>query len=211
MKQLHIVDHPLIQHKLALLRDKNTHQKEFTELVHELTFLLGYEATRDLKLDDITIETPLESCEAKTLSDKHPIIVPILRAGLGMVQPLQTLIQTAKVGHIGLFRDEATRQPQQYYFKLPENCQDKQFYVCVPMLATGGSAEATFDRLKEEGITKICFIGIVASPEGIERIKKSHPDIPIYIASLDRQLNDRAFILPGLGDAGDRIFGTRSE
>jgi uracil phosphoribosyltransferase len=207
-KNFHIVEHPLVQHKLALLRDKKTVQKEFKELVIEITLLLAYEATKNLPLTTKTIVTPMETCEAKILADEKYVILPILRAGIGMVDGFLTLLPTAKVAHIGLFRDEQTLEPQYYYFKIPPDSKERQFFVCDPMLATGGSAVEAVNRLKQKNVHKIIFVCIVAAPEGIEKFSKAHPEIPIYTAALDRQLNEKGYILPGLGDAGDRMFGT---
>lgn len=206
---LHIVKHPLVQHKLSLLRDKNTSKKIFSELVKEITMLLAYEATKDLPTMTKKIETPLEECEATILSGKKPVIFPILRAGIGMVDGFLALMPAARIGHIGLFRNEETLKPEFYFFKVPPNSQDRHFFVCDPMLATGGSAIEALRRLKAQGITKITFVCIVAAPEGIKRFNKEFADIPLFTASLDRQLNDHGYILPGLGDAGDRLFGTK--
>jgi uracil phosphoribosyltransferase len=207
-KNFYIVEHPLVQHKLTLLRDKKTVQKEFKELVTEITLLLAYEATKNLPLTTKTIATPMETCEAKILADEKYVILPILRAGIGMVDGFLTLLPTAKVAHIGLFRDEQTLEPQYYYFKIPPDSKERQFFVCDPMLATGGSAVEAVNRLKQKNVHKIIFVCIVAAPEGVEKFSKAHPEIPIYTAALDRQLNEKGYILPGLGDAGDRMFGT---
>ena len=207
-KNLHLVQHPLVAHKLALLRDVKTDKKLFRELVHELTMLLVYEATQSLKLTTRSVQTPIETFDAKVLVDDAPVILPILRAGIGMVDAFLSLMPTAKVGHIGLYRDEKTFIPHRYYFKIPKDSTDKQFFVCDPMLATGGTATDTMSMLKDEGITRLIFICLVAAPEGVAKLTEAHPDLPIYTASLDRELNDHKYICPGLGDAGDRTFGT---
>ncbi len=203
------VKHPLLSHKLTQLRSISTPKKEFNELVREITQLLVYEATKDLPTKMIRIKTPLEAMEAPTLEGKKPVILPILRAGIGMVDGFLSHIPSARVGHIGLFRNEETLQPQLYYFKIPKHSQDRQFFICDPMLATGGSACVTIQKLKEAGVTRITFVCLVAAPEGVQRMLKEHPRVPIISASLDRQLNDQGYILPGLGDAGDRLFGTK--
>lgn len=205
----HEVRHPLLQHKLSILRDRKTSTKSFKELVYEISILLGYEATKHIPLTTAEIETPLEIYEAPTIAGKKPVILPILRAGIAMVDAMLTLMPSARVGHIGLYRDEETLEPHFYYFKIPKQSQDRQFYVCDPMLATGGSAVETIRRLKDEGITRIAFLCIVAAPEGVQKLLENYPEVPIYSASLDRQLNEQGYILPGLGDAGDRCFGTR--
>jgi uracil phosphoribosyltransferase len=202
------VRHPLVQYKLSLLRDKHTNHKLFRELVYELTLMLGYEATQNLQTVESNIETPLETVKATVLSDPNPVILPILRAGIGMVDALLQLIPSAKVGHIGLFRNEDTLQPEDYYFKVPQDSQKRFFYVCDPMLATGGSAINAVKKLKELEVSEIVFICLLAAPEGLQRFVEAHPDVSIYTASVDRCLNDKAYILPGLGDAGDRMFGT---
>ena len=205
----HCIDHPLIQHKLTLLRRKTTVQKEFRELVHEITLLLTYEATRHLSLVTTTIETPLETTESPCLSHKNkPVIIPILRAGLGMVDAFLTLLPEARVGHIGMFRDEETLKPHHYYFKIPKDSSQSHVFICDPMLATAGSIVAAIHQLKQQGIHQIVFICLVAAPEGVAYLTKEHPDVPVYAASLDRKLNQKGYILPGLGDAGDRLFGT---
>ncbi|GAB4391238.1 MAG: uracil phosphoribosyltransferase [Gammaproteobacteria bacterium] len=203
------VSHPLVAHKLSLLRDQTTNKKLFKELVHELTLLIGYEATKHLPLTKQMIQTPLESYEAPLLTGKKPVILPILRAGLGMVDAMLSLMPSARVGHIGLFRDETTLQPQNYYFKIPEHSDQRSYFVCDPMLATGGSAVAALNQLKDHHISDITFICIIAAPEGIRKLRNVHPEVPIYCAHLDRGLNDKAYIVPGLGDAGDRLFGTK--
>jgi len=208
-KNFHEVKHPLIQHKLTMLRRIETDTKCFKELVKEITLLLAYEATKYLPMTTRTIETPLEKYDAPVIAGKKPVILPILRAGTSMVDAFLQLIPSARVGHIGLYRDEQTLEPHFYYFKIPNNSEDRQFFVCDPMLATAGSAIETINRLKKENIKKITFVCLVAAPEGMKRFCKTHPDITVFTASLDRQLNEQGFILPGLGDAGDRCFGTK--
>lgn len=208
-QNFHRVAHPLISHKLSLLRDKNTSKKMFKELIDEITLLLAYEATKDLPLTDQPIDTPLESIQSPMLTGKKPVILPILRAGIGMVDSFLKMMPSARVGHMGLYRNEKTLEPQQYYFKIPPLAEVRQFFVCDPMLATGGSADAAVTLLKSKGIKDIIFVCIVASPVGVERMQRKHPEIPIFSASLDRELNSHGYILPGLGDAGDRLFGTK--
>lgn len=203
-----ILDHPLIKHKISFLRDKNTGTNEFRKLVEEVSLLMGYEALKDLPLDDITVDTPLESCTCQVMATPKPAIIPILRAGLGMVSGMLSLIPTAKVGHIGLFRDELTHLPQEYYCKLPKPIEERTILVVDPMLATGGSAVDAINKIKASGGRIIKFLCIIAAPEGLEHLSKAHPDIQIYVGQLDRCLNEDAYICPGLGDAGDRIFGT---
>lgn len=205
----HEIKHPLVQHKLTLLRDKNTSKKEFNALVREITTLLTYEATRNLPLTHKKITTPLETCDALILDGKKPVILPILRAGLGMVDGILSLMPSARVGHIGLYRDEETLNPVFYYFKIPKNSKERDFFICDPMLATGGSLTETVNRLKELDIHKITVICLVAAPEGVAHFNQKYKNIPIYAASLDKGLNDHGYILPGLGDAGDRLFGTK--
>lgn len=207
--QFHVVKHPLIAHKLSLLRDVNNSKKTFKELVDEITLFLGYEATKELPLTTAIIRTPLESFPAPVLAGKKPVILPILRAGIGMVDSLLTLMPSARVGHIGLFRNEQTLQPEKYYYKIPANSQDRHFFICDPMLATGGSMIETVNALKASGVSRITVICIVTAPEGVKRFCSVHPDVMVFAASLDRQLNDEGYILPGLGDAGDRLFGTK--
>lgn len=209
MSNVFIFDHPLIQHKIALMRDKNTTTKAFRELVNEVSMLMGYEVTRDLPLVDVDVETPLQVAHCKMLAGKKLALVPILRAGLGMVDGMLSLIPSAKVGHIGLYRDPATLKPVEYYCKLPDDCASRDVILLDPMLATGGSASAAISFLKERGITSIRFMCLIAAPEGIAVLQKDHPDVPIYCACKDDALNDHAYILPGLGDAGDRLFGTK--
>ena len=204
-----VLNHPLITHKLGILRDIHTGTKEFRELITEISTLLCYEATKDAKLEKTTIETPLEKMETGKLNEHNYAIVPILRAGMGMLDGIINVIPNAKVGHIGLYRDEETFQPIEYYFKMPENVSQREVLIIDPMLATGGSASATISRLKEEGVKKIKLLCVVAAPEGINLIEKDHPDVQIYCATVDRTLNESAYILPGLGDAGDRVYGTK--
>lgn len=203
------VEHPLIQHKMYYLRDRETSKKKFKELVKEITLLMAYEVTADLPTEMTTLQTPLETMEAPLLKGKKPVILPILRAGLGMVDGFLELIPSARVGHVGLFRNEETLRPERYYFKIPSHGPERCFFVLDPMLATGGSAVDAIDTLKSEGLTNIKFVCLVAAPEGVSKMAKAHPDVPIYAAALDRQLNENGYILPGLGDAGDRLFGTR--
>ena len=209
MGKIVIMDHPLIQHKIGYIRRKDTGTKDFRQTISEIAMLICYEATRDLKLEDVNIETPICPTTVKELKGKKMAIVPILRAGLGMVDGMLTLIPAAKVGHIGLYRDPKTHEPVEYYCKLPEDCSQRDVFVVDPMLATGGSASAAITMLKEKGCKNIHFMCIIAAPEGIERLTKDHPDIDIYIGAKDEKLNENAYIVPGLGDAGDRIFGTK--
>ena len=204
-----VMDHPLVQHKVAILRDISTGTKQFKELVSELAVLLAYEATRDLPLEDVDVQTPVDVAHCKMLAGKKMAIVPILRAGLGMVEGVQTLVPSAKVGHIGLYRDPATLQPVEYYCKLPADIEERDVFVVDPMLATGGSAADAIKLIKEKGAKRIKFLGLIAAPEGIEKLRTAHPDVDIYVAALDSHLNDHGYIVPGLGDAGDRIFGTK--
>ncbi|MFY9214523.1 MAG: uracil phosphoribosyltransferase [Tissierellaceae bacterium] len=203
------MDHPLIKHKLTLIRDKNTGSKEFRELVSELSMLMGYEVTRDMELEEIEIETPLTITKSQVIAGKKVGIVPILRAGLGMVDGILSLIPTAKVGHVGLYRDPETLQPVEYYCKLPKDVEERTLIVVDPMLATGGSAVAAIDFIKKEGAKHIKFVCLVAVPEGIKVLQEAHPDVDIYVAAIDERLNEDAYIVPGLGDAGDRLFGTK--
>ncbi len=204
-----ICDHPLIKHKITMLRKKETGTNEFRAIVEELAMLIGYEALRSLELENVEIETPLETAECPVISGKKAAVVPILRAGLGMVGGLLKLMPTAKVGHIGLYRDEETFEPHEYYCKLPVAIDQRKIFVVDPMLATGGSAVSAIDFIKQRGGKDISFLCIIAAPEGLDVLQKAHPDIKIYVGNLDRELNDRAYICPGLGDAGDRIFGTK--
>ncbi len=204
-----ILDHPLIQHKISILRNKDTGVKEFRELVGEIATLTAYEATRHLSLEETTIETPICGAKVKVLSGKKLALVPILRAGLGMVDGILSLIPAAKVGHIGLYRDHETLQPVKYYCKLPSDIHEREVFVLDPMLATGGSAVAAIQFIKDEGAKKITLMNTIAAPEGIAAVQAAHPDVDIYCAALDERLNENGYIVPGLGDAGDRIFGTK--
>ena len=204
-----VLCHPLITHKLAIQRDVNTGTKEFRELVTEIATILIYEAMRDAKLEKATIQTPLEEMETGMLNEDKYAIVPILRAGMGMVDGILNVIPNAKIGHIGLYRDEETFEPVEYYYKMPEGIDKREAIVIDPMLATGGSASATISRLKQDGVSKIKLLCIVAAPQGIKTIEKDHPDVQIFCATVDRELNENAYILPGLGDAGDRVYGTK--
>ena len=208
MSQLHIINHPLITHKLSIMRNKKTGSKDFRELLNEIAMLMGYELTRDLPLEDVTIETPIQKMKAKMISGKKLAIVPILRAGLGMVDGLQSLVPVAKVGHIGLYRDPETHTPVEYYCKLPQDIEERIVILVDPMLATGGSAVDALTMLKKRGCKSIRFMCLVAAPEGVKKVQDAHPDVDIYTAALDERLNEHAYIVPGLGDAGDRIFGT---
>ncbi|MCH1984276.1 uracil phosphoribosyltransferase [Ruminococcus sp. OA3] len=209
MEQVFIMDHPLIQHKISRLRDETTGTNEFRKLVEEIGMLMGYEALRDLKMEKITVKTPIEECESPVIAGKKLAIVPILRAGLGMVNGILALVPSAKVGHVGLYRDHATHEPHEYYCKLPDPIEERVIVVLDPMLATGGSAEAAINFVKQHGGKKIKFMCIIAAPEGVRRLQKAHPDVQIYCGCVDRELNEDAYICPGLGDAGDRIFGTK--
>ena len=209
MSQLHVIDHPMVQHKLTILRQSSTGSKDFRELLKEIALLMGYEITRDLPLEDKEIETPICRMTAKVVSGRKLAIVPILRAGLGMVDGLLTLVPVAKVGHIGLYRNEETHKPVEYYCKLPEDIQERLVIVTDPMLATGGSASDALTILKGKGCTNIRLMCLVAAPEGIKAVQEAHPDVDIYVAAVDEHLNSNAYIVPGLGDAGDRIFGTK--
>ena len=209
MSTFKVIDHPLIQHKLTIMRKKNTPSKDFRELLDEISMLMGYEITRDLPLEDIEIETPLCRTTAKRISGKKLAIVPILRAGLGMVDGLLRLVPVARVGHIGLYRDPDTHEPVEYYCKMPPDIDKRLVIIVDPMLATGGSAADAITMVKAKGAVSIKLMCLVAAPEGVKRVQEAHPDVDIYAASLDERLNDHAYILPGLGDAGDRIFGTK--
>lgn len=209
MGKVYVFDHPLIQHKLTYIREKTTGTKEFRELVDEVASLMAFEITRDLPLQEVEIETPVVAAKSKVLSGKKIGIIPILRAGLGMVDGILKLIPAAKVGHIGLYRDPETLQPVEYYVKLPSDVEERDFIVVDPMLATGGSAAEAITSLKKRGAKNIKFMCLIAAPEGVEVIKKEHPDVDIFIAALDEKLNDHGYIVPGLGDAGDRLFGTK--
>ena len=209
MKNVMILEHPLIKHKISMLRDKNTGTSEVRNLIEEIAMLMGYEALRDLPLENVEIETPIEKCMTPMIKGKKLAVVPILRAGLGMVNGVLALAPNAKVGHIGLCRDEVTHEPHEYYCKLPEPIDDRLIVVTDPMLATGGSAVAAIDFIKQRGGKNIKFMCVIASPEGVEKLSETHPDVQIYVGQLDRCLNENAYICPGLGDAGNRIFGTK--
>ena len=209
MSTLHIIDHPLITHKLTIMRQKETGSKDFRELLDEIAMLMGYEITRDLPLEDIEIETPVSKMTAKTISGKKLAIVPILRAGLGMVDGILNLVPVAKVGHIGLYRDPETHKPVEYYCKLPSDIQERITIVVDPMLATGGSSSDALTMLKNKGCKSLKLMCLVAAPEGVAKVQADHPDVDIYVAALDDHLNEHAYIIPGLGDAGDRLFGTK--
>lgn len=209
MSKVVVMDHPLIQHKIGFIRRMETGTKDFRQTISEIAMLICYEATRDLKLDDVEIETPICKTVVKELSGKKLAIVPILRAGLGMVDGMLQLIPVAKVGHIGLYRDPETLKPVEYYCKLPADCADREVFVVDPMLATGGSSVAAIQMLKDKGCKSIHFMCIIAAPEGIKAMEEAHPDVDVYVGALDEKLNDHGYIVPGLGDAGDRIFGTK--
>lgn len=209
MEKVHILDHPLLQHKLSILRDERTGSKEFREVVSEIATLMCYEATRDLPLEEVEIKTPITTAKFKTLAGKKLAIVPVLRAGLGMVDGILELLPAAKVGHIGLYRDPDTLEPVEYYCKMPNDIAERDIIILDPMLATGGSASAAIQFIKNYDVKHIKLMNIIAAPEGIERVHKDHPDVEIYVAAVDEKLNDHGYIVPGLGDAGDRIFGTK--
>ena len=209
IENITICDHPLIKHKLTMIRDKHTGTNEFRAIVEEIAMMIGYEALKDLELDEVEIETPLEKAMCPVIAGKKPAIVPILRAGLGMVGGLLKLMPAAKVGHIGMYRDEETFEPHEYFCKLPSPIEQRRIYVVDPMLATGGSAVDAIKLIKQRGGKDISFLCVIAAPEGVERLHKEHPDVKIFVGNLDRQLNEHAYICPGLGDAGDRIFGTK--
>lgn len=209
MSKVMVMDHPLIQHKVGIIRKVETSSKEFREMISEIAMLMCYEATRDLKLCDVEIETPIRKTVVKELAGKKLAVIPILRAGLGMVEGMLAMIPAAKVGHIGLYRDPETLNPVEYYCKLPADCAERDVFVVDPMLATGGSAAAAITMLKEKGVRNIRFMCIIAAPEGIRKMQEEHPDVDIYAGALDDHLNDHGYIVPGLGDAGDRIFGTK--
>ncbi|HAO6390485.1 TPA: uracil phosphoribosyltransferase [Listeria monocytogenes] len=209
MANVHVINHPLVQHKLTIIRDKNTGTKAFRELVDEVATLMAYEITRDMELEDIQVETPLQTTTAKTLTGKKLGIVPILRAGLGMQDGILKLIPVAKVGHVGLYRDHDTLEPVEYFVKLPSDVEERLFIVVDPMLATGGSAIMAIDCLKKRGARNMKFMCLVAAPEGVKALQDAHPDVEIYVAGLDEKLDENGYIRPGLGDAGDRLFGTK--
>ena len=209
MAKIVVMDHPLIQHKIGVIRRTETGTKDFRQTISEIANLICYEATRELKLADVEIETPICKTTVKELAGKKLAVVPILRAGLGMVDGMLQLIPAAKVGHIGLYRDPDTLEPVEYYCKLPEDCSQREVFVVDPMLATGGSSSAAIRMLKDRGCKNIHFMCVIAAPEGVERMKKDHPDVDLYIGALDERLNEHGYIVPGLGDAGDRIFGTK--
>ncbi len=209
MSTLHVIDHPLICHKVTRIRNKDTGTKDFRELVDEISLLMAYEVTRDLPLEEIEIETPICKTKSKVVAGKSLGVIPILRAGLGMVNGILTLVPNAKVGHIGLYRDPETHMPVEYYCKLPVDAEERMLIVVDPMLATGGSAIAAISAIKQRGCKDIKLMNLIASPEGVAAVQKAHPDVDIYVASLDEKLNENAYIVPGLGDAGDRLFGTK--
>ena len=209
MSEVHVMDHPLIQHKISYIRREDVGTKEFREVISEIASLMCYEATRDLQLQDVTIKTPIWEMVGKELTGKKLAVVPILRAGLGMVDGMLSLIPAAKVGHIGLYRDPETLEPVEYYCKLPADCSEREVFVVDPMLATGGSSAAAIQMLKDKGVKHIRFMCILAAPEGVKKMQEAHPDVDMYIGALDDHLNDHGYIVPGLGDAGDRIFGTK--
>lgn len=209
MGKVHIMDHPLIQHKITYIRQECLGSRDFRAVIEEIAVMMCYEATRDLKLQDVEITTPICKMVGKELVGKKLAIIPILRAGLGMVEGMLDVIPAAKVGHIGLYRDPDTLEPVEYYCKLPADCDERETFVVDPMLATGGSSVAAIQLLKDRGVKQIRFLCIIAAPEGVERMQKAHPDVDIYIGALDERLNDHGYIVPGLGDAGDRIFGTK--
>lgn len=209
MGKVYVMDHPLIEHKINYIRSKDVGTKEFREVIGEIAQLMCYEATRDLKMKEVEIETPVGRTNGRVLDGKKLAIVPILRAGIGMVDGMLSLIPAAKVGHIGLYRDPETLDPVEYYCKLPSDCEERQVFVVDPMLATGGSSAAAVSMLKEKGVKNIRFLCIIAAPEGVRRMREEHPDVDLYIGALDERLNGHGYIVPGLGDAGDRIFGTK--
>lgn len=209
MENVFVLNHPLIQHKISLLRDENTGTSEFRKLIEEIAMLMGYEALSDLPMEDVEVKTPIETCMTPMIAGKKLAIVPILRAGLGMVSGIEALVPTAKIGHIGLYRDPETHEPHEYYCKLPEPIEQRTIVVVDPMLATGGSAVDAIDQIKTKNPRSIKFMCIIAAPEGLKALTDKHPDVQVYCASLDERLNENGYILPGLGDAGDRIFGTK--
>ena len=209
MENVYIMDHPLIQHKISMLRNKGTGTNEFRKLVEEIGILMGYEALRDLPVENVEVETPIETCMTPMISGKKLAVIPVLRAGLGMVNSILTLVPSAKVGHVGLYRDPVTHEPHEYYCKLPESIDERISVIVDPMLATGGSCVAALQMLKDKGVKHMRFMCIIAAPEGVKRLQEAHPDVDIYIGALDDHLNEHKYIVPGLGDAGDRIFGTK--
>ncbi|MDD7413426.1 MAG: uracil phosphoribosyltransferase [Eubacteriales bacterium] len=209
MIMVHVIDHPLVQHKLSIMRDKNTGSKEFRELLNEIGMLVAYEVTRDLPLQDVEVETPICKCTTKMLAGRKLGVVPILRAGLGMVDGILSLVPAAKVGHVGLYRDPETKKPVEYYCKLPADAQERLLIVVDPMLATGGSSIAAIQFLKDRGCKNIRLMCLIGAPEGIKALEEAHPDVDLYIAAVDEKLDDHCYIVPGLGDAGDRLFGTK--
>ena len=209
MSKVVVFDHPLIQHKLAIMRDKNTGVKEFRELLEEISMLMIYEVTRDLETEVVEVETPIQTCKCRKLAGRKLAVVPILRAGLGMVDGVLNMVPAAKVGHIGLYRDPETLEPVEYYCKLPAESTEREIVVVDPMLATGGSASAAIKFIKQRGCSHIRLVNLIAAPEGVARMQADHPDVDIFIAALDEKLNDHGYIIPGLGDAGDRLFGTK--
>ena len=209
MSKLIVMDHPLIQHKLTIMRDKNTGSKEFRELLNEISMLMAYESTRDLPLTEVEVETPIQACKAHVLAGKKLGVVPTLRAGLGMVDGVMSLIPAAKIGHVGLYRDPETLEPVEYYCKLPVDAEERELIIVDPMLATGGSSSAAIGFLKKRGCTHIRLMCLIAAPEGVKRVQEDHPDVDIYVAQMDDHLNEHGYIVPGLGDAGDRLFGTK--
>ena len=209
MSKVVVMDHPLIAHKIGIIRKKETGTREFREMISEIGTLITYEATKDLKLQDVEIETPICKTTVKELAGKKLAVIPILRAGLGMVEGVLTMIPSAKVGHIGLYRNEETLEPVEYYCKIPKDCSERDLFVVDPMLATGGSAIAAIQMLKNRGVKNMRFLCVIAAPEGVKKLQEAHPDVDIYIGALDEHLNENGYIVPGLGDAGDRIFGTK--
>ena len=209
MGKFQVLDHPLIQHKLSIIRDKNCGTREFRQCVNEIAELMVYEVSRDMPLEDVEVETPITKATTKRLAGKKVVVVPILRAGIGMVDGILELIPAAKVGHIGMYRDEETLQPHEYFVKMPDDLENREMFIVDPMLATGGSAIMAVDALKKRGARSIKFVCLVAAPEGVEALRAAHPDIDIFAAALDEKLNENSYIIPGLGDAGDRLFGTK--